>query len=73
MVAQGVIVVGFLAVGVQQFTPVQQLARFASGKSAPKSGCEKFFEWLCGRRKASTVHRAVRYTIANNNKPKPNV
>ena len=73
MVAQGVAVVGFLAVGVQQFTPVQQLGRFASAKPAPKSFCEQFFEWLCGRRKASSVNRAVRYTIAAQNKPPTNV
>lgn len=61
MVAQGVAVVVFLAVGVRQFTPVQRLARFVRGKPAPKSCCEKFFEWLCARRKSSSVNRAVRY------------
>ena len=73
MVVQGVAVVLFLALGVRQLTPVQQLGRFVSGKPPPKSCCERFFEGLCVRRKASSVNRTVRYTFAANNKPKQNV
>jgi len=74
MVAQGAAVVGFLALGVQQFTPVQQVARFVNGKPASTSNCETFLRWLCGRRKAEqTVSRAVRYAILKNHKANQNV
>jgi hypothetical protein len=63
MVVQGVAVLAFLALGVRQLTPVEQLGRFVSGKPSPKSWCEKLFECLCTKRKASLVNRPGRFTV----------
>jgi hypothetical protein len=48
---------------VRQLTPVEQLGRFVSGKPSPKSWCEKLFECLCTKRKASLVNRPGRFTV----------
>ena len=59
-IVQGVGVVGFLALGVQQFTPTQQFFRFIQNKQPPKSRLESIRDWLRPK-KGKTFSRTNRF------------